>query len=267
MGKPTGRHMEKKHRPGRKLPLVFALAAAVLLGAVIWGVAAKYTQESSGSAVVRAREFYFTSDLLTESASTVYYLNPGTESVSFTLSRMEDGLRNAEGETVSWKVTTNGGTLSASTGTLTEENYTQTVTLSGLSDGGTYTVTAVGSAGYQKTLSATFAVQTSPTGFYKYVDNTDPACVLLTVWTENCSGMVTVTFPDGLIPDATDEDLDGGPNNYNNGTYSSDTLTQEYGEYHSHTYRFFKQNGSAAYAATNFSVKLNDTEATVKTPE
>ena len=266
MGKPKGRNMAKKHRPGRKLPLLFALAAAVLLSAVIWGVAAKYTQESSGSAVVRAREFYFTSDLLTESASTVYYLNPGTESVSFTLSRMEDSLRNAEGETVSWTATTTGGTLSASEGTLGETNHTQTVTLSGLSDGGTYTVTAVGSAGYQKTLSATFKVQTSPTGFYKYLDNTDPACVLLTVWTENCSGDVTVTFPDGLIPDATDEDL-SGVYNYSDGTYYGGTLTQAYNEYESRTYRFFKRNGSAVYAATNFIVKLNNTEATVKTPE
>lgn len=264
MGKSTRKHLKKNKESRRKLPVVFGLAAAILLGAAVWGVAAKYTKESSSSAVVRAREFYFSSDILVE-GGTVYRLNPGTTSVSFTLSRFEDALRSAE-DTVSYRVETTGGSLSSTAGII--ENDDVTVTLSGLLDGGSYTVTAVGSAGYEKTLSATFEVQESPKSFYMYLDTYDAAYVLLTVWTGDCAGDVTVAFPGGLIPDATDSELAAVVNyDSDSGTYSGQSVTHTYGEYESRTYRFFKQNRSAAYGVGDFVVTLNGTNAVVKSPD
>ena len=262
MGTPTGTHLQKNKRSRRNISAVLGLAAVLLLGAVVWGVAAKYTQQSSSDAVIRAREFYFSSDLLVEGGK-VYSLNPGTTSVSFTLSRYEDGLRSAE-ENVAYTVTTTGGTLDKTKGTITDTDVT--VTLNGLSDGGEYTVTAVGSAGYEKTLSATFKVQTTPTGFYKYLDTYDAAYVLLTVWTEDCAGDVTVNFPAGLIPDATDEDL-ADVQNYGGGTYSAGSVTHAYKEYESRTYRFFKQDSSASCDVEDFAVTLESVLATAKTPD
>lgn len=261
------KHKYAKAMPlGRKIALV--LVAAVLICGTVWGVAAKYIQKTTTDSLVKAPEFYFTSDFLVEGGES-YELNPGTTYVTFVLRNHEDTLRYSPG-TVAYSVTVDGGTFVQGNpepvrlvqGTIPETGDV-TITLYGLVNGGTYNVTAVGECGYQKTLTATFHVKEGNTDAYKYVDNSNGAYVLLTVWTVDNGGQVSITFPNGLIPDATDPVLSGIRNyngSYQGGTYTLNTLEAN----SSYTYRFFKDS---AYAGGEFTVTVGGSVAETKLPE
>ena len=135
-----------------------------------------------------------------------------------------------------------------------------TITLSGLTPG-TYEITATGDAGYQETLTATFKVSEAEAGVYKYVDAEDDYYVLLTVWTENVAGEVSISCPGGLIPDNTDPAMKTAKTG---GTIADTTSFTS--AYSSHTYRFFKQTvGDENFDAGDFTVKVNTTTAKEKT--
>ena len=262
----------------RKQLLIPALVVLILLISLIGGVSAKYVKDVGGTkALVRAKEFYFSSDLLAENGAH-YDLNPGTTSVTFELRNHDDQLRFSE-EPVEYKVTAdNGATVSSTPDKLTAENPNATITLSGLQDGKTYTVTAVGSAGYKKTLTATFTVKAQSEGVYKHLNVTPDASgthILLTVWTENTSGDVTIQFPAGLIPDATDPAL-AGILNCIDGTYRANTdesgISQaagSLGSYSSHTYRFFLEelHSGSKFSVEHFKVFIGGREATNSNPK
>lgn len=235
-----------KFRPGRKLPVIILSLVLVVVIALAWqmpDIMAKYTQQTDSQGLLKAREFYFTSDLLMAGGAE-YTLNPGTSQISFELRNHADGLRYSE-VNVSFTVSVEGGgTLDIASGLLTgtADSSTKTVKLSGLQPGNSYTVTATGTGGYEKVLSATFTVAAEGTGIYKNTVET-PEYIQLTVWTENVSGDVQITLPDHLIPDATDSRLSAIRNytdgSYQGGTYAAGTL----GAYESHVYRFFKEDG------------------------
>lgn len=242
--------------------LVFVLAATS-----IWGVSAKYFRQDEKDLIVQARMFYFTSDLLKENGHT-YTLNPETTSVTFSLRNFADSLRSSNCA-IQYQVYIDG-TEHGGVGELNSENPSADISFN-VKPGETYKVEVRGIGyyektdedslkGYEKTLSATFKVETAKTGFYKYLDTSDSYYVLLTVWTENISGDVTVSFPAGLIPDATDSDL-ATIMNYSNGTYIGwKTGVIEFKEYYSKTYRFFKENPSSAYKVTQFDVTMDDSK-------
>lgn len=255
----------KKKSAGRRLPVL--LLALVLAVAAVWGVSARYIRQlQADDSVVKAPEFYFTSDYLLEGGAT-YDLNPGTASVTFVLRNHEDSLRYSPG-TLSYSVTTDNGSFASSGDpvTLIQGTFADTndvaITLYGLENGGSYTVTATGQNGYQKTITATFRVKTGDPGVYRHVEN-GSAYVLLTVWTKDASGQVSITFPNGLIPDTTDPTLRNIQNyngSYQGGTYALDTL----GTYSSHTYRFFKDS---AYTGGDFTVTVGGITAQPRQPE
>jgi hypothetical protein len=135
------------------------------------------------------------------------------------------------------------------------------VVLGNLKDGYEYRVTVTANGGYVKTLSATFAVAPAKNGFFANVDKADSDYVILTVWTENVSGEVTVTVPAGLIPDTTDAAL-AGIDNYENDTYNQFSFTDSTSfasVFSSRSYRFFKANGYDENAP--FTVKMGETDA------
>lgn len=238
-------HKAPQRRPGRKLPVIIlavCLVAVVLLAWQMPGIVAKYTQQQNSQALLKAREFYFTSDLLQPGGAS-YTLNPGTNEIAFQLRNYADGLRYSE-VNVSYTVSADGGTLDTASGILsgTGSSSSKTVTLSGLQPGKSYTVTAVGTGGYSQTISATFTVAAEGTGIYKNTLET-PTYIQLTVWVENTSGDVVITLPDRLIPDSTDSLL-ANARNYSDGTYHGGNIhAGSLAEYESHVYRFFKDEG------------------------
>ena len=240
------------------LPLILILALSVSLAAVS-GVFAKYVNNHSSEEVFHSNAFYFQSDLLQEK-NTVYTLAPGTTSISFTLENGPDGLRYSADD-VSYTVTATDGTLSKGSGTLaTGASRTETVTLSGLTDGGEYTVIATGAAGYSKTLRATFRVLTAAEGaYYQLAEAAGEPYVLLTVWTENSTGAVFVEIPDGLVADSTWPGLSAV--GAGDASFTGETLAA----YSSVTYRFFKTPSYVAPAGVT--VTVGGTAATAGVPK
>ena len=231
-----------------KRTLLTSLAAAVVLTAcAVGGIYAKYVYDRDRFGLVATPNFYFQSDLLSADGAE-YTLNSGTKAITFTLTNSADDLRFSD-EEISYTITSDGGSLSVIEGVLTRgEKSTVTVTLSGLEDGETYAVTAVGVAGFEETLTATFTVQSDAHAVYMHTDTSNPAFVVLTVWTKDLSGTVTVTIPEGLIPDNTDPRM---------ATFTTETrsFTFTLGEYSSASYRFFVGTWNKT---TPFGVTLGD---------
>lgn len=258
----------------RKFLTFLVLAVTLTLLVVIAttdGASAKYIKDiGNTNAVIRAKEFYFSSDLLKENGES-YTLNPGTDSITFELRNHDDQLRYSENPVQYTVAVTGGATVSSASGSLEGNKISSsTITVSDLVNGQAYTITVTGNAGYEKQLSATFTVRQPESGVYKYLES-DPsgAFVLLTVWTKNSSGNVTISIPAGLIPDATDNALTG-IQNYNAGTKTYSAVTSQsvgtLGIYSSHTYRFFLETPFTQYSANSFSVTVGNTTATEKTP-
>ena len=161
-----------------------------------------------------------------------------------------------------------GAVLTPASGTLSGGVLNDaTITLSGLRSGGSYTVTAVGEAGFRRTLSATFTVERAPARVFKKLESSS-AFVTLTVWTEDCTGSANVSFPAGLIPDATDPAL-SAVTNYAGGSYGAGSFTDAENftvPYASRSYRFFKDNTGTVYSAAQFPVYVGGTEAVEPSP-
>lgn len=235
------------------------LLIALLIGASVWGVSARYIRQREQDLLAQAKMFYFSSNLLTEEPDKVYTLNADTTAVTITLKNHMDRLRVSEDD-IQYDIYVDhvkkGQRELLTGGEASEKTFTLEVEA-----GETYVVKAVGNAGYTKTLEARFEVLSTPKNIYKHVDATDDHVVLLTVWTEDISGDVTVRFPDGLIPDTT-----GGSwaeiTNYSGGSYGSGTTNPvKLQEYESITYRFFKETPRTDYTVGQFTVfMVGDTE-------
>lgn len=250
------------------------LASVLLLLSVVSGVYAKYVWGIERKSAVSAPNFYFTSDLLAENPKT-YTLNPGaggTTSFTFEVRNYADELRNTD-MNVEYSVTVIPSeeiTVTPASGKLTaSQKSTATITVSGLENGQTYTITATGRAGFESTLSANVTVRPDAQNIYKhlYVDSTDPNYVLLTVWTENVSGEVSITFPAELIPDATDAALEGIFTPSNDGKAYMFTDNSNFtASYSSHVYRFFKAE-DAKYENSQFTVEIDGKPAVPGVPK
>lgn len=261
------------------------LAVSISLTA---GVYARYVASAkSDNEQITAKTFYFTSNYLTEN-NHEYKLNAGTDSVTIDLYNYDCENPKLVSEVdcsyvVSVETNDPEVFINDNKTTIASVNYdyaisasgakTQDVKLSGLNNGYSYivTVTATGGdvvngtiqpGGYVKTLSATFTVADTTDGFYMNVDDTtDPHYIVLTVWTENITGTVSVEFPAGLIPDSTNPRLAGVNNYQGNGNYGAGSVTDDVNfktSYSSYSYRFFKTSG---YTTGTFTVMLGDKAA------
>ena len=232
------------------------LTVLLVMGSMSSGSSAKYVHETEAEALIISQKFFFSSDLLANYKKDDIVLNSSANSFTFKLQNFEgegDAKRTSE-ITVYYKVTVTdksgqavtGVTISSASGQLGSDPVS--ITVSGLQAGNTYVITAKGytregddPAGYIETLTATVEVAPEQTGFYKNTIN-EPEYVLLTVWSENQKGTLTVSVPAGLIPDPTyinEANYDQEDNVYGKFTFSV-TLDP----YESQQYRFFKTAGS-----------------------
>ncbi len=183
----------------------------VLLVALIGAAIARYQRAFRSEGSVRAQEFYFTSDFLDGGTHT---LAPGSTSVTFTLGNHADELRFSEMD-ITYKVKVaraDGGTSSA---TVAYKETPQTLATGAARDAavtienltpGTYTVTAVGTGGYSKTLTATIVVPAETAQLYQHQDSVPGEYLLLTVWNEgDVAENVTISYTG--IPDNTNPNM------------------------------------------------------------
>lgn len=226
----------KKRRIGNRLTrklLQILLFTVILFVFTVFGVSARYVYHGrGGEAVVVASEFYFTSDYLAPEGPE-YVLNPGTTSVTFNL-RNYDGLK-VSGLDVNYTIEKDdteikSGTIPAGTASDVE------VTLNNLTPG-PYQVSATGSNGYMRVLSATFTVRADSDGIYKHTEDCGDY-VLLTIWTQGVTNNASFSVPSGLIPDYTDPKLTGKS--------AGSTISVTLGANQSVSYRFFKSGGYAS---------------------
>ena len=247
------------------------IIAVVLLLIMAGSVFAKYIFNTGGRNLLSAKEFYFTSNLLTEDKAK-YVLNSTSTEISFTLGNNADKLRYSQDD-IQYSIAVeskNGG----STPTLVyadDEKVlkggavdTTSVTMKGLEMGKTYVVTATGQAGYKQTLKAEFEVSDKDENVYKYLDASNDKYVLLTVWTENITGNLKIEVDKtGLVPDNTDPAL-RNMYNYKDGVYEvmagNDAIddTKNYlKKYSSYTYRFFVSENKI-YSVDDFNVFIEN---------
>jgi len=202
--------------------IVIAVAVLLLLCAV-GTVLAKYINEQDPkNGEVRAYNFYFTSNLLDGKEHT---LAPDSTSVTFTVGNHADDLRFSEvdidytikvldstgAEATEVTKTNSSGTLTK--GSDTDPKHDATVTISNLTAGKKYTVTAVGKSkidgqtdgGYTKTLTATIVVPLKAAKLFYYVENIN-GYTLLTVYNEGeIAGNVSIKYTG--IPDNTNPNM------------------------------------------------------------
>lgn len=250
----------------------FTLFLLLLILCVTGGVAAKYVAENGGIGVFRAKEFYFTSNLL-KSEKELYVLNSDATEVTFTLGNNADKLRFSEDD-IHYTVTVDDDNDENTSNSIMitnqddEENMNpfqdviegkkvsvDSITVKNLEKGKVYTVTAVGKAGYKETLSADLMVAKDEENVYYHVNNLNEEVIILTVWSENLKGELTVKFPEGLIADATDPVMEDVVGYLNDSTLSffldKSTFTQEYS---SRVYRFFvdSDHSNSDFNASSF---------------
>lgn len=237
---------------------VYVLAAILIL-LIIGSVLSKYVYNNKGQSLIAAHEFYFTSDYLTEE-NQEYILSPDTTEVQITLKNHEDNLRFSSDE-VKYSVLVNGNEIEK--GSLkANQKSSDKISISGLQNGETYEIVAIGSAGFKKTIKATFRVLAENGKVYKSVKNTDEY-VLLTVWAEALSGNLTVDFSDAsVIPDNTNAIM--ANTKTSDGSFTDKVNFKE--KFSSHSYRFFKST-SESVSVNSFDVTLNGVKATTKNPE
>lgn len=220
--------------------LLIALAFAVSMCALVW---AKYISQEKKDTVVAAQAFYFESDLLTEDGAT-YTLAPGTTQIDIVLKNYADELRVSDVD-IDYEVTVTG--QAKQTGKLGAVNKAnETIHITGLTND-IYEVVATAIAPYTKTLKATFVIPATTGGVYYSVSDAANSPVLrLTVWTEDYSGNVSISWSGTSVsPDNTDPLLA-------NATGTSTTVDFENdAEY---TFIFFKKDPSAVYTDDNFVV-------------
>ena len=263
--------MAKRNSHGKRSlsrNLVLAVLFCSLLLITVGGVLAKYVQSSEGKNLVSAKEFYFTSDLLGEPLKE-YVLNATSFEVTFTLGNCADKLRFSQ-DNIRYSVSVTCEdpkegdplpALSQETGVLEKDKASYAkVTLQNLVRGRTYLVTAVGIAGYEQTLQARFTVSDNDENVFMHVDSADNSVVILTVWTENVKGNLSVGYTsEGLIPDNTHPILRNIVN-YRDGKYTSfdfsDTLHFTV-PYASATYRFFLSTGSVVDGSCFYATIVN----------
>lgn len=216
---------------------------------------AKYSNERSTDKVVKAQEFYFTSNLLDGKEHT---LTPGSTSVTFTLSNHADELRYSDMD-IEYTVEVTEANGVATTVDVANEKGTlkkgdtdpAEIIVSSLEAGKTYTITATGDGGYTKTLTATIVVPEISAKLFYHVENSANGYTLLTVWNEGDeAGDVTIEYKG--IPDNTNPNM----TNWQLGEDASQTQKVTIKAHESLLFRFFGDD-----------VKVEVPNVTEKTPK
>lgn len=248
--------MEKRHIPknlrhkGKKKSLGAAAAAfavcLVLFVFLIGAVIGRYQRQLRSDNSVKAKEFYFTSNLLDGGTHT---LAPGSTEVTFTLGNHADELRFSEVD-IAYTVTVTPAdnvTVEYSNTAhklLKGDKQDDTVTIKGLSPN-TYTVTATGEGRYSQTLTAKIVVLPTEGQVYYNEDNVPGEYILLTVWNEGeQERSVTITYKG--IPDNTNPNM----MNWNTGGETAQKEEVSIEPHESKVFRFFNATDITVDGAT-----------------
>lgn len=230
---------------------IFILIVLVLLGLFLLGFSkAKYVVNEKETDSYVAKNFYFKSDLLSESTSSYTY-GKGKNTIEFTISNNEDELRISEVD-ISYTATLtdmNGNEIETKSGTLTSGAInTQTITFENLATG-TYNVAVKSTSPYTKTLYGTFYITEKEENFdFQVSDIANSSILYLTINTKDYTGNVLITYPEGLEIDNTDLNIQN---------YTNSTVTINLKANSEYSLIFFKEDITKTYEKSNFTVIKN----------
>ncbi len=231
--------------------LIYILIILVLLGFFVLGFSkAKYVTNEKETDSYVAKNFYFESNLLSESTSTYTY-GKGKNTIEFTISNNEDELRISEVDISYTAILTdiNGNEIETKNGTLTSGTIsTQTIKFENLSTG-TYNVAVKSTAPYAKTLLGTFYITENEESLnYEVSDIVNSSILYLTINAKDYAGNVSITYPEGLEIDNTDLNIQN---------HTSNTVTVNLKANSEYSLIFFKEDMTKTYEKSNFSVTKN----------
>lgn len=260
--------LKKNKMYSRKQIGIISCLFVVGLIMLIVGISAKYTTIHSKNDDTVSNDFYFTSPMLSETGIS-YTLMPQTTELDIPVCNYADSLRYSQKDIeYSYTVTKdeNGDSskeISTGNGTIsTGKTNTDNIVLNDLKVG-TYKVTAKTTSPFITEIKGTFTIPEESEGVgYTVTDKTGSPYVLVTVWTKNYDGKVKITWPEGVIPDSTNSELQSMDtykgNESDTNLYVSGSVTISTATYSSVVYRFFKEDSSKIYSNTNFTAaKVN----------
>ena len=237
--KKTGKHQKRVRQTAvmMRIGLLFLAVAVVFNGYTL----AKYFMEKNKKVPIAAKNFYFESDLLAVSGGALpqYTLQAGVNNISFCLKNYPDELRSSEVD-IAYTVVLKkeDAEKETKTGTIVAGRNDVPISFADL-EAGTYTVTATATKPYTQTLQARFTIVNTDYDLSCIVsDAAGSPNLKVTVTTTDYSGPIEVSWPDGVLPDNTDELLENAQgNNY----------TIQVNEQSEYTFQFFKTNPNADY--------------------
>lgn len=236
-----------------KKSYLWILLVGIVIGSCFFGgYYAKYAHKESMDKDVKSERFYFTSNYLTENGKK-YTLSSGTKQVDIELYNYADNKRISD-STISYKYTVNGG--DENQGSIVGKNkFSSTIELTNLSQG-TYEVVVQATSPYTKTLKGTFEIPEEEDSItYSVDDSQGSPYVILTVSTNDYEGNIQISWPDGVIPDTTQEEFEN-VDTWKNNKYESGTKSIPVSKkYSSYTFQFLKTDTTKSYSENDIQVK------------
>lgn len=196
----------RKRRLRRKLS-AFVVVTIGMLAAFAGVAAARYMMQQTSQNIIAAQDFYFTSDFLKEEKeNALYYMDPKMP-ITIHLYNTEDSLRMTSGE-IHYSVEVTGASytdsgsgkiaVSANPGVsdlvVTPEETAKSVT-----------VTVTSSTPYKKVLTAEFRIEKGNEVLIE--DASGNRAAVLTMTCVDAAKIISITLPDGVIPDETNDNV------------------------------------------------------------
>lgn len=231
---------------------IYMFSVIVLLGFFMLTLSkARYVANEENTNGYIAKNFYFNSDLLSTSEDTIYTYGNGENAIELTLYNNEDELRFSEVDIAYTVILTdgNGTEIETKSGTLAGGKInTETINFDDLSTG-TYNVTATATSPYTKTLYGTFYItEKNDTLSYEVSDSENSSILYLTISTNDYSGEVIVTYPNGVIINNTDLIIESYSDN--------STITINVNANSEYSLIFFKEDITNVFSKEDFAIKL-----------
>ncbi len=229
----------------RRIPILLLIIAAIL--AVIGGISAKYIAERKTEAEMIAEDFHISSDYLEVGGST-YTVSDWTEGITIELYNYEkENTALKAANDIEYEVSLSSGNysiysdndlVSSKNGgiyTLEKGAGTHIIQVKDVEESVTVTVTTT--APFKKVLEGTFTLSGEKDLAYevnRMTDNGD--YYLLTLHTNTYEGKVTVTWPQDLEPDNTNELM-------SNWSSNSGTTVKDVNSFSTYKLIFFNPKG------------------------
>ena len=238
------RRSKHKIKTGFNFNILLLLIPIVVIGTTF----AQYIHQEKLEEEYHAKNFYFESDLLSDSIEVPEYILPeGINTISFYLKNNADSLRYSEVD-INYDVILekDGQIIKTNNGKILKNDInSERIEYTNL-EKGEYIVKARAISPYEKEISAKFILKEKEEKIeYEVTDVKNSSVVEVKVATKNYSGNLTITYPEGVVPDNTNTKIN---------TFGNNNISINFENNSSYTFLFFKTYPENVFTKENFSV-------------